>query len=147
MEPSLDHARLKELGELHPSALRVAVIEARRERDAALAKIEALEAEVSETDQLFETQHRRTREADKLWQEATGQHHVLPDLGTLIQWLLDRATTAEEQVATLKKDNLSVVIAVTKFLGLLEEAIGQPIPGLNEVRNILLDRAKGGTPA
>lgn len=50
-------------------------------------RIAALEAEVAEYDVLIALQHDRTVEADREWQEATGQHDVWPDLGELIDWL------------------------------------------------------------
>jgi len=40
---------------------------------------------------LFEMQQKRMRKATKLWQEATGKHEVFPDLGNLLDWLIERA--------------------------------------------------------
>lgn len=47
-----------------------------------------MERKLAEYDALFELQHKRVLEADKEWQRATGQHDVMPDLGTLIEWLM-----------------------------------------------------------
>lgn len=45
---------------------------------------------------LFELQHKRSLEADKLWQEATGNTHIFPDLGVLLEWLMDQIKKGEE---------------------------------------------------
>jgi len=47
-----------------------------------------LEAENKELNALFNMQQRRMGEAVKLWQDATGKHDTLPDLGRLLDWLL-----------------------------------------------------------
>jgi len=55
-------------------------------------RIAEMEAEIAENDEMFELQRERTIEASREWQQATGQHNVWPDLGTLIDWLRgDRA--------------------------------------------------------
>ena len=65
-------------------------------------RIAELEAEVSENDAMMEIRRKRTIEADREWQQATGQHDVFPDLGTLIDWLRDRARQAEASEARLR---------------------------------------------
>lgn len=52
--------------------------------------VDELKQDNDELNALFELQHKRTREADALWQAATGNSHIMPDLGTLIGWLLER---------------------------------------------------------
>ena len=49
-----------------------------------------MKQENEEFQALFDAQRNRTREADKMWQEATGKHHAIPDLGELIDWLIHR---------------------------------------------------------
>ena len=51
-------------------------------------RTEKAEAENKELNALFNMQQRRTGEAVKLWQDATGKHDTLPDLGRLLDWLL-----------------------------------------------------------
>lgn len=52
-------------------------------------ELEKYKAENKELQAVFDLQHTRTQKAEKMWQEATGKHHTLPDLGTLIEWLID----------------------------------------------------------
>jgi len=39
---------------------------------------------------LFDLQHSRVTEATKLWQAAHDKPDILPDLGTLVEWLMQR---------------------------------------------------------
>jgi hypothetical protein len=73
-------------------------VRAWHERDVA-----ALRAEAAEQHQLMDLQHERTAEADRAWQKATGKEGVLPDLGTLVGWLMGRAEGAETEVARLRE--------------------------------------------
>jgi hypothetical protein len=70
-------------------------------RDAELARlreqVRKLMEENNENEQLFNFQHTRTMEADKLWQKAHNKPLVLPDLGNLIGWLLERAEGSERE--------------------------------------------------
>jgi hypothetical protein len=50
-----------------------------------------MRAEIDYFQTLIDLQHKRTVEADKLWQVAHNQPNVLPDLGELIGWLMKRA--------------------------------------------------------
>jgi hypothetical protein len=50
----------------------------------------AAKRELAEHKHLFEMQHDRTHHAEIIWREHHGKPNVSPDLGTLIQWLLDR---------------------------------------------------------
>jgi hypothetical protein len=76
-----------------------------------LSALEAAEAKVKEYQSLFDLQHTRTLKADKLWQDAhTEECHVYPDLGKLIDWMLDeisgwrhRAKLAEDSFENAKK--------------------------------------------
>jgi regulator of replication initiation timing len=49
-----------------------------------------MRAEIDYFQTLIDLQHKRTAEADKLWQQAHNQPGVLPDLGRLIEWLMKR---------------------------------------------------------
>jgi hypothetical protein len=50
-----------------------------------------MRAEIDYFQTLIDLQHKRTVEADKLWQQAHNQPNVWPDLGKLIEWLMKRA--------------------------------------------------------
>lgn len=51
--------------------------------------------ELLEAKFLFELQHSRTVEADRLWQEEHNMPNMKPDLGRLIDWLLVKAGLKE----------------------------------------------------
>lgn len=59
--------------------------------------VRAVAAQLIEYDQLFELQQKRIKQADKMWQRATGRD-VWPDLGELLTWLLARIETLEQEV-------------------------------------------------
>ena len=70
-----------------------------------------MRAEIDYFQTLIDLQHKRTVEADKLWQTAHDQPDVWPDLGVLIEWLLlrlkNQETIIEANRATIKdKDAL-----------------------------------------
>ena len=46
--------------------------------------------ELQDLESLFDLQHSRVTEATKLWQAAHDKPDILPDLGTLIEWLMQR---------------------------------------------------------
>jgi len=68
-----------------------------------------LKEENKTLNRLFKLQHKRSLEADKLWQKATGKTHVFPDLGVLLEWLMDqnkvKLTALKEISAELKLSN------------------------------------------
>ena len=72
--------------------LKADLTEARKERDEAREEIKDFES-------LLELQRSRMKIADKLWQDAHNKPDTLPDLGDLIQWLMDRT---ERLVAVTK---------------------------------------------
>lgn len=53
-------------------------------------RIITLEKENKTLTALFDLQHTRTVEIEKLWQAETGKKGTLPDLGVLIEWLESR---------------------------------------------------------
>jgi hypothetical protein len=57
-----------------------------------------LEARLAEYEQLFRMQHERTFKADRLWQEEHNMPTVVPDLGKLIDWLLERLAALQHIV-------------------------------------------------
>lgn len=58
-------------------------------------KAHEMRAEIDYFQTLIDLQHKRTVEADKLWQQAHNQPDVWPDLGGLIEWLLLRLKRAD----------------------------------------------------
>jgi hypothetical protein len=62
-----------------------------------LDEVGRLRDEAKELNQLFDLQYTRTRRATALWQEAHNKPDVLPDLGELIGWLLERAAIETRQ--------------------------------------------------
>ena len=55
-------------------------------------------------EKLFEMQHRRSQEADKRWQEATGKHDTIPDLGDLLQWLMNEIDRLQEELVIAERE-------------------------------------------
>lgn len=93
------------------------------EYDALDAKRATLEAELAELEELLALQHRRTAKADALWQQATGRPHVLPDLGTLIEFLLDRAARAEDAAIQLAKQNSRLTSTLRSLILTLDRSL------------------------
>ena len=62
--------------------------------------IKQLQDEVKELQAVFNLQQTRMGKATKLWQQATGEHDTLPDLGVLLDWLM-------AEVARLEKENIA----------------------------------------
>jgi hypothetical protein len=65
-------------------------------------RAETAEARIAELEALFALQQTRMTEATRAWQEATGKRDVLPDLGDLLAWLMDRPAELEAQVRKLR---------------------------------------------
>ena len=68
--------------------------------------------DMKELNRLFDVQHKRTQEADKLWQEEHNKPDIIPDLGELISWLLDEIDglkiTIDNQSAELGAKQLHI---------------------------------------
>lgn len=109
LEKELDSA--KYAAELLAKSADWDIINALAEVDLAEAALEDAKAEIAEKQALFDMCHKRTMEADKLWQVAHNKPNVLPDLGKLVEWLLlrlqNQETIIEANSATVKaKDKL-----------------------------------------
>jgi len=63
-------------------------------------ELDELRGDLAEKRSLMDLQHRRTLEAQRLWQTETGNTHW-PDLGTLIEWLTERGNREEGELDTL----------------------------------------------
>lgn len=55
-----------------------------------------------ELERLFEMQHKRTRHADILWREHFGKPDTSPDLGALVDWLIDRGNRWQAVLAAAR---------------------------------------------
>lgn len=60
--------------------------------------LETLAGENAELNALFDLQHTRMAEATQLWRRETGRENVSPDLGRLLEWLMERY--AEEVIVS-----------------------------------------------
>lgn len=75
-----------------------------KEAAAATVRAEKAEHDANEAQCLFDLQRSRTEKADALWKAAhPDSMSVFPDLGTLIDWLLERAETAEAALSEAKE--------------------------------------------
>lgn len=77
--------------------------------------------ENADLNRLFEKQHTRVAEAQRRWREATGEHLTRPDLGTLVQWLLDGRDAVEKENAELKAQLKMVGEAALKTMMLFPQ--------------------------
>lgn len=75
------------------------------------------EAENKELQAVFDLQETRTKKAEKMWQEATGKRHILPDLGVLLDWLMGEVEQCREKVELLKSTHIALVKAQTNVQG------------------------------
>lgn len=66
------------------------------------AELATAKERIAEYESVFALQRKRMAEADKRWQNATGNHNVMPDLGKLLEWLMADADAAKAQVAELR---------------------------------------------
>ena len=72
----------------------IAILATRQQRDDEFNRaekykieLEQSRAENAELQAVFDLQETRTKKAEKMWQQATGKHSTLPDLGVLLDWL------------------------------------------------------------
>ena len=81
-----------------------------------LVRIIELKEENKQFTSLFDLQHKRSLKADKLWKKATGNAHILPDLGVLLEWLMDQRKimlkALKEISAELKLSNDQNTLAI-----------------------------------
>lgn len=90
LQSSENHIRLEKNG--------VMVGVSRQAIDEVVQAYRSSQADNAEWQEMFDLQHKRTHEADKLWQAAHNKPDTLPDLGELVFWLLKRAEEAEAQI-------------------------------------------------
>ena len=64
--------------------------------------VKSLEAENKELKELFDLQHKRSLEADQLWQESTGET-CMPDLGKLLDWFMKKQKQLQAENKELKE--------------------------------------------
>lgn len=71
--------------------------------NAIIAENKALKIELAEYESLIALQHRRSVKASKLWQKAHGEKNCWPDLGKLLEWLMEERRKALAEVKRLKE--------------------------------------------
>lgn len=81
----------------------IAAGEPKPERNWLYSRLVEARLELQDHRTLLDVQHARTAKADQLWQEAHQRPNVLPDLGSLIDWLLARAQHLEEEIQQLRQ--------------------------------------------
>ena len=92
----------------------------------AIEEAERLQAELAEKQSLFDAQWPRMQHAIAVWHESNpGNHHVIPDLGVLLEWLID-----ERASAMAERDRMAAEAAEMT----IDEAIAKAV----------LDNEKGG---
>jgi hypothetical protein len=104
------------------------------------AEVVRLRTECGDLQRLFDLQHTRTVKAELLWRKATGQHNVLPDLGVLIDWLLDRVEKAETEVVRLEPFEALAQCLDTMFLlpvALIPDAVADLLREVNLLQDSL----------
>ncbi len=62
-------------------------------------ELEECKAENKELQAVFDLQETRTKKAEKMWQQATGKHSTLPDLGVLLDWLMGEVKRLKAMLA------------------------------------------------
>jgi len=72
--------------------------------------------EIDELWRLFDLQQTRMGEATKRWRKATGKHETLPDLGDLLQWLID-------EIDRLREENKTLDLHFRQLIGTSEQRI------------------------
>jgi hypothetical protein len=90
-------------GTVAADGLTVATMEIRSVAVRVPRHISSVREENTELNALFDRQHERVMDATRLWREETGQHEVLPDLGDLVKWLMDRYAEVKAENAKLKE--------------------------------------------
>ena len=84
-------------------------------------EVERLREANQEYRQLIDLQHSRTVEADRAWQLAHNKPHVIPDLGRLVEWLMesrglhDRIEAAMPEILRLLNSNEPFIEALKEF--------------------------------
>jgi hypothetical protein len=100
---------------------------------ALVRRVQELEAENKELNDLFDLQWTRSLEADELWRAAhPGNDHVCPDLGELLTWLMGRVQELENwQAKALEalKDSASNKNRIASILRGEDWTCGQPCIG------------------
>lgn len=113
-----------------------------------MSELERLRAENAELNELFSRQHERGMRAIKLWREEhPGNDLVLPDLGALLDWLIDRGDVAGAWLGNEEWDLIEQMTAALR--GVLEKLkVGEDrmITLINRIDHLGAERirAQGG---
>jgi Mg2+ and Co2+ transporter CorA len=85
--------------------------------EAYATRIQELETEVAEFQSLIDLQHRRSAEASKLWQVAHKEPNVWPDLGKLLEWLMQERAAGLVEIRQLRGDLMAAQELVGELQG------------------------------
>lgn len=69
-------------------------------------RIAMLESELEQYEFLFSLQNERLHQAIAAWREATGRRDVTPDLGALLEWMMDYINVLEANLAMAEYDSV-----------------------------------------
>lgn len=99
------------------------------------AKLKNAEDHTRELEALFDLQRTRIKEAEKMWQKATGKEAIFPDLGELLSWFMGRIKQLETE-----RDEYKQVVTDATSDALKSQALREHNDG-----SMLLDKwRKGG---
>lgn len=87
---------------LNPVQLAVENLALRRAFNLAKKKLAVTQQDLQEYKRLFESQHSRSRDADILWRERHGKPDTSPDLGALLDWLIERGNRWQVVITAAK---------------------------------------------
>jgi hypothetical protein len=76
-----------------------------------IKRCKKLQNEVANHEALLKLQRTRTFKADRLWQEAHNKPNVYPDLGELVEWLIERGDKAEAVLDRLPAGDIADGVA------------------------------------
>ena len=115
-----------------------------------LLGLEQSKAENAELQAVFDLQETRTKKAEKMWQQATGKHSTLPDLGVLLDWLMGEVEQCKAinemfrgDVERLQQTNRRLNRRCTDMEGALKEKLEKGKVEYRSFGKILANAAAG----
>lgn len=77
---------------------------------AAALEIDHLKQDLHGLQMTFDLQQNRMARATLHWRKATGHYGISPDLGRLLDWLLEERSKLRDEVALLKDDKQEILL-------------------------------------
>ncbi len=106
------------------------------EADWLILELEECRAENKELQAVFDLQATRTKKAEKMWQQATGKHSTLPDLGVLLDWLMGEIKQLHEN------ENVEMVRRIENCLEIAIDRAENAEAEVKRLRSILAYQGK-----